>query len=185
MQAYHGFLADSNIQKNPRAGQTPTQAVVSPDYNMAGGRVSGQSISVSELQSSRKGWDVGRNKEFILWLKFSTLSPCPAYSRLVWLFLFPSPLTSPSLQDGLKFFECSLTFDYIPGQGRLWILLLKTLELSQLPVCQLIFTCWWEEPHSKANNMIDAWTGVNGENIDREGALAWSIRGCLPKRICH
>ena len=25
--------------------------------------------------------------------------------------------------------------------------------------------------------MIDAWTGVNGENIDREGTLAWGIRG--------
>ena len=42
-----------------------------------------------------------------------------------WLFLFPSSLTSPSLQDGLKFFECSLIFDYIPGQGRLWILFIK------------------------------------------------------------
>ena len=186
MQAYHGFLADSNIQKNPRAGQTPTQAVVSPDSIMAGGRVSGQSISVSELYYSWKGWDVGRNKEFILWLKFSTLSPCPAYSRLVWLFLFPSSLTLPSLQDGLKFFECSLIFDYIAGQGRLWILFIKnpgalsaaclsaylhmlvgraTLKGQQHDRC--LDRCEWREYRSGRD------PGVGHQ------------RFCLPKRICH
>ena len=68
----------------------------------------------------------GKEQGVYLWLKFSTLSPCPAYPRLVWLFfLFSSPLTSPSLHDGLKFFECILIFDYIPGQGRLWILFVK------------------------------------------------------------
>ena len=92
---------------------------------MAGARVSGLSVSVSVLRCSWRGWDMGRSKEFILWMKFCTLSPCPAYPGLIPLFLFPSSLASPTLQDGLKFLDCSLIFDYVPGQGRLWILFIK------------------------------------------------------------
>ena len=138
------------------------------------------SLSVSELHYSWKGWDVGRNKEFILWLKFIPMPSLLTGSS-------SSPALSPHLHCRMDLNSLSAvwfltTYLVRAGSG---FCLLKILELSQLPVCRLIFTCWWEEPHSKANNMIDAWTGVNGENIDWEGALVWGIRGCLPERICH
>lgn len=72
----------------------------------------------------------GKEQGVYLWLKFSTFSPCPAYPRLVWLFfLFSSPLTSPSLHDGLKFFECSLT-TYLVRAGSGFCLLKNPGALS-------------------------------------------------------
>lgn len=94
MQAYHGFLADSNIQKNPRAGQTPTQDVVSLDCSMSGGRVLVYlSLFPSPTIHGKDGmWE--RSKEFIYgWSLVLFPHAQPTLDQSGLFFLFSCPLS--------------------------------------------------------------------------------------------